>query len=64
MLEIDPPKHGRLLAYALLLALLGKKREAVEATDRAAAMLGINSDQLHEHNEEMTKLLALSELQE
>lgn len=64
LLEIDPPKHGRLLAYALLLALQDKKRDAVEATDKAASMLGINSDQLHEHNEEMTKHLSLSELQE
>ncbi len=60
ILTLEAPKYGRLLAYALSLAILGHKREALDATTKAAAMIGDASIQLHEHNEEMNRLLSKS----
>lgn len=61
LLEIDSPKYGRLLAYALALALLGKKQEAIAATYKAAKLLCIRPNQLDEHNEEMNRLLRVAD---
>ncbi len=60
ILMIEAPKYGRLLAYALTLAILGREREALDATSKAAAIIGGNSIQLHEHHEEMNRLLSMS----
>ncbi len=60
ILRLESPKYGRLLAYALTLAILGHEREALDSTARAAEMMGENSTQLHEHREEMNRLLSMS----
>lgn len=61
LLSIDPPKPGRYLALALTLAILGHKKEALDATCLAAELLHRNAEDLKDHNEEMKRLLNFAE---
>lgn len=61
LLAIDTPKYGRLLAYPLILAVLGNRQEAIDVTGQAVKLLGVDQNKLHDHNEEMNRLLKFAE---
>jgi tetratricopeptide (TPR) repeat protein len=59
LLTLDAPKPGRYLSLALTLGILGQREEALDATQKAAALLSKKVDDLKDHVRKLERLLAL-----
>ncbi|RYZ76340.1 MAG: hypothetical protein EOP04_32185 [Proteobacteria bacterium] len=62
LLSDDTPRYGRYLAHALTLAILGRKQEALEATERAAFLSGKAGSELESHFLEIEKFSSLANI--